>query len=348
MKNDKRILYLDIIKIVSALMVILIHLMSIKWYVLDISDPNLMVLNILNALARVSVPMFVMISGAMLLGDQKHYTYAQLFKKYILRILVVYVVWSMIYAIISILPEITLYSGFELIKQFIYRTIQGPVHFWYLIMLVGLYLIIPFVNAIIKDRKLEEAFILIAIIFIILKSLKEVVVIDTIELYLLYLNFNFTVGYVVYFVLGHYIKSYTLSKLLKTIIYVLGVASFVFTFVMTWIFILDSKAVYDGFFGYLRPNILFSSIAMFVMLKDVLENLKLSEKVNRWIRFLSEHNFGVFISHLVFVNVVGQLGLMDANVPYLILLPLLTLLVYGLSVMTTFVIRKIPFLKGVV
>ena len=160
MKNDKRILYLDIIKIVSALMVILIHLMSIKWYVLDISNPNIMVLNVLNALARVSVPMFVMISGAMLLGEHKHYTYTQIFKKYIFRILVVYVVWSMIYAIISILPEFGLYSGFELVKQFIYRTIQGPVHFWYLIMLVGLYLIIPFVNAIIKDRKLEEAFLI--------------------------------------------------------------------------------------------------------------------------------------------------------------------------------------------
>ena len=81
MKNDKRILYLDIIKIVSALMVILIHLMSIKWYVLDVSDPNIMILNILNAIARVSVPMFVMISGAMLLGEHKHYTFPQIFKK---------------------------------------------------------------------------------------------------------------------------------------------------------------------------------------------------------------------------------------------------------------------------
>lgn len=348
MKNDKRILYLDIIKIVSALMVILIHLMSIKWYVLDVSDPNIMILNILNAIARVSVPMFVMISGAMLLGEHKHYTFPQIFKKYVFRILVVYVAWSMIYAVISILPEIGSYAGFEMIKQFIYRTIQGPVHFWYLIMLVGLYLIIPFVNAIIKERKLEEAFILIAIIFIILKSLKEVIVIDTVELYLLYLNFNFTVGYVVYFVLGHYIKTYTLSKTFKTIIYVLGLASFIFTFGMTWIFILDSKAVYDGFFGYLRPNILFSSIAVFVLLKDLLETYEPSANAKRLIQFLGEHNFGVFISHLIFVSIVGQLGLLDFNIPYLVLLPILTLLVYVFSVLTTFLIRKIPFVKGLV
>jgi len=84
--SENRVLHLDVIKIFSALMVILIHLISIKWYVINLNDSNLYVLNFFNVIARVSVPLFVMISGYFMLRKTEVISFSELFRKYILRI----------------------------------------------------------------------------------------------------------------------------------------------------------------------------------------------------------------------------------------------------------------------
>jgi len=252
---------------------------------------------------------------------------------------------NILYAVISILTEVGSYSAFEFVKQIIYRSIKGPIHFWYLYMLVGLYAITPFIQVIIKNKRLEEAFIVLAILFLLLKSLKEVVLIDTVELYLLYLNFTFTSGYIIYYVLGHYLNTYTIPKKVSYLVYFLGIVSFIYTFTLTLIYSFDSKLIYDGFLGYLRPNTLFSTIATFLFFKQMFEYKLPSINSRKIITFASKLNLGVFIVHNIFVSLVGKYGLMDLGINYIILLPILTISVYLLSLATSYLLSRIKLFK---
>lgn len=69
--NEKT--YLDLLRIISALAVIVIHLASDR---LVFSTPNSFEwqsLNLLNSISRFCVPVFVMISGALFLEKKYHY-----------------------------------------------------------------------------------------------------------------------------------------------------------------------------------------------------------------------------------------------------------------------------------
>ena len=63
---EKRCIYFDILRIVACFAVIIIHVCS--WYLYsDINSPNWQVFNFYNSIVKWSVPIFVMISGALFL-----------------------------------------------------------------------------------------------------------------------------------------------------------------------------------------------------------------------------------------------------------------------------------------
>jgi len=342
---DNRKYYIDILKIMSAIFVIAIHLTSIKWFVIDVKTFDWQVLNIVNSFTRVCVPLFVMASGVFMLDQKRTMNFSIIIKKYILRIVIVYIVWSMVYAIFSLLINPMDYGLVDLVKQFIYRTIKGPIHFWYLVTLIGLYIITPFIREFTKEKRLIEWFLGIAFFFMILRSLREIILIDTIELYIEYINFYFTLGYIIYFVLGYYLSTYPLSKKIRSIAYGLAIVAFLFTVIMTTVYTYDSNLAYEGFYGYLRPTILLISVGFFVYIQNLVSSKKLTEKVKQIIIKLSNLNFGVYLIHLMLVYIVGELALLDLNIPIFISLFVYTIIIYSISLTITWILSKIKLLK---
>lgn len=65
-----RVYYLDILRVLACIAVIMIH--ASGDYVLDnFGSSNFMIGNVLDSLSRIGVPIFVMISGSLLL-DENH------------------------------------------------------------------------------------------------------------------------------------------------------------------------------------------------------------------------------------------------------------------------------------
>src|SRR5574344_2326895 len=101
MKN-KRLWYFDVLKIISAIAVVLIHVISEYWYALDINSINFKILTILDSCCRFCVPIYLMISGALFLDENKIIDLKYLFKHYILRIFLIFIICNLIYSLLNI------------------------------------------------------------------------------------------------------------------------------------------------------------------------------------------------------------------------------------------------------
>lgn len=112
---------------------------------------------------RPCVPLFLMITGVLLLPLQAK-SQIEFYKKRITRIVFPLLIWGMVY---SVLP---FFLGIENINQLVKNVCMLPIDFphevggilWYLYILIGLYLIIPYINpAVFEDIKMIKIYIIL-------------------------------------------------------------------------------------------------------------------------------------------------------------------------------------------
>ncbi|WP_231560984.1 acyltransferase [Sphingobacterium sp. T2] len=113
--------------------------------------------NWINAATRCSVPLFVMISGALLLSKEEE-TFS-FYKKRLPKLCWPFVFWTVIYMIYYFYR----YTHFStLSSQKIIAIIQDKIlhganaHLWFMYMIIGMYLAIPFVKKIVRQASLRE------------------------------------------------------------------------------------------------------------------------------------------------------------------------------------------------
>ena len=95
MNNEKSVLYADTLKILAIIAVITIHV-SGNSVILPVSSSGWWAANFYHSLSQWAVPVFVMLSGAFLLGKTDE-PLKLFFKKRIKKVVIPYIVWLIIY-----------------------------------------------------------------------------------------------------------------------------------------------------------------------------------------------------------------------------------------------------------
>ena len=98
-KNIDRKAYLDVLRTFATMGVIVIHVASNNWYG-NIGSFDWIIYTIYISVCRISVPIFFMISGALILG--KDYTIKDLYLKKIMKLIIFLIMWSLIYKMNSL------------------------------------------------------------------------------------------------------------------------------------------------------------------------------------------------------------------------------------------------------
>lgn len=164
----------DLLRIISAVAVVMIHVSSI-WFdgaVESISKSGLSVTDIQSpywiciygSLSRFAVPCFVMLSGAFILENEKNIEYKRFYSKSFAKIGIPAIIFSVVYIFYAI-PGC--FFGVERgIVTLLKSIIKGvPMyHMWYLYMLVGVYALAPVVLRF-KNSISEKSFQKVAFIF---------------------------------------------------------------------------------------------------------------------------------------------------------------------------------------
>lgn len=201
--------YFDILRTIAVFAVISIHVSGGNMGLEGINRRYWNELNLYESFARFGVPLFVMISGALFLNTEKQIDEKYLVRK-ILRIVISFIVCSACYAFVFFR-----YDKTELVKNFI----QGYGHLWFMFMIVGLYLVTPILRQVVKNRRVEAYFLLLAFIFAFLVNDLQMEIQTFLpslagnEFYQAFV-FNYSrmylyipLGYTGYYVLGHYMHT---------------------------------------------------------------------------------------------------------------------------------------------
>ena len=191
-----RIISLDILRIVACLMIIVMHSPIPK------ENSNSLFLSSLSYFSASGIGLFFMVSGALLLPVKTDF---KLFiKKRFTKIIIPTIIWSLLYLCLNALVLNQPIRIKELLS--IPFSAQGSSVLWFIYTLIGLYLLAPILSRWIKVASCKEIqfYLCIWLISLCYPILKYVVSINTSNDGILY----YFSGYVGYFILGYYVKTY--------------------------------------------------------------------------------------------------------------------------------------------
>ena len=325
-KDNKRIIWLDFVKFIAISMMIAVHCTdnvtpterSEAWYNLWGS--------FYGSFMRPAIPLFVMVTGALLLPVKENIS--TFYTKRLTRLVIPFIVWSVLY---NLFPWITglLELSPTIINNFLAwaepdQSFSGALHnilmipfnfsmlavqMWYVYLLIGLYLYMPFFSAWVKQASVKEQKIFLTLWFISLfiPYLREYLTKDLWgtcswnEFGLLY----YFAGFNGYLLLGYYIKNndinFSWGKLA-----VIGIPSFIIGYCITFLGFKSITAIpgqpaelVELFFTYCSPNVLLMTLPIFLVIK---KNHFKSVTIRRFAINISTCTLGIWMSHYLFLG----------------------------------------------
>ncbi|HAX83521.1 MAG TPA: hypothetical protein DCY15_03270 [Ruminococcaceae bacterium] len=345
--ENKRIIYPDVIRIVSAFAVVTIHVIGFMWDIIPIKSADWLTLAIYNGFSRFSVPVFVMVSGMFILNPQKEKPIKDLYTQNILRICTSYVFWSAIYLLFRffISKDFSGINGFELIKSLIGAFLNGDSHMWFMPMIVGLYIAAPILKKVTANKKIMEYYLIVWFVLqICLGFIGTLPYLDFAAKVFDSIYMPVALNYSGYFVLDYYLSKYPLSKKTNAAIYVLGGLGAVCSIVMTIFFSLKAGKPTDKYLDYLLPTTALYSIAVFIFFKERFEKKAFGSKSRNMITRISLDSFGIYLCHLLFVRIIFLLPI-ELHIPVIIRVPVLVVIAFAFSLLMSALLNRIPGVK---
>jgi surface polysaccharide O-acyltransferase-like enzyme len=340
----------DLIRTIAIIMVILVHASFFPYKIPGEITPtvitNWFTADVFGAIGYLGVPIFVMLSGALLLDPAKaDEPMGVFFKKRFNRIGLPLIFWTVVYFIWSFnvwgKPVTLLNIGLGLISG------SYPI-LWFLYLLVGLYLVTPILRTLVKHIDRKKFRLLLAIWFV---GTVSVSLVHT------FTNFNYDplmfviTDWVGFFLLGIYL---TKTKIHSNIAYLGFTLGLLVAIVGDWFLTASMGEQYTGYFhGYLSFNMIIASAALFLILIRLPYSRIDSGNItiNRLIQWIEQNTLPIYLVHVIVLESL-QLGLLGFSFPYtynlLVDVPLITFVTFLLTAAIVYPLKKIPFVMKLI
>jgi surface polysaccharide O-acyltransferase-like enzyme len=342
-----RIIYFDILNIVACLMVVFIHANGI------VHDYSVYGVNfhsawsqalVVEVLAYVAVPIFLMLTGATLMEYRKRYDTKTFFKKRLLRVALPFVLWMVIvfcYGLVKGDYNLAEIGPRSLIDIFLFSKMM-PVY-WFFPIIIAIYFAMPILSLLAtpKNRKwLWYIAIAGMITFSVIPLLFNIVGMEWNGGY----NFPLTGGgWLVYPILGYLLSTMQIPKRWRWILYVAGVFCLVSRYLVVYFLSAATGELDKTVSSYLYINTIIPAAALFVLAKQIPWQKIIKGKAVKTIAAVSGCSLGIYLIHILVMNELVQfLGPSER----LLWRTIGALLVYLICLGIVFLIKKIPIAKN--
>ena len=340
-----RTLYFDYLKVFEYFFMAFVHAASYQWYCTDVNSSSWLVLNFYKSVTRTSVLPFFMISGALLLG--REIPFKKLFRKYILKLVIVFFAWDFIYAVIT--------NWNNGLRGMAFKFINSNYHLWYLLAMIGLYLCFPIFRLIAQNPKVLKYFLLLSFIFaFVVPSVLAYVsafggdsaaqYAGIIKNHITDMHMDAVLGYSFFFLGGYYIHTNDIGKTLRRTLYIVGAASGIAAAIINAVYVRMLQVPDDTFENSFMLHEMLLGIAVFIFFKY---NVKGRVPFfNNLIVKISSIGLGIYMVHdlaLLGLNKFLHLNGMTFNPIFAV--PVTAFAAFVLSVVISWVLNKIPFVK---
>ncbi len=284
--------------------------------------------NLYDSFSRVSVPLFVMLSGALLLPKTEKYNV--FFHKRIKRILIPWIVWASIYVLWAIIWDGRQITSFAELKALYIQTFLGG--FWFLVMLMGLYLLTPLWRLFIQNARRSD-YIYLFLMWFFLASIVPLVGIFSGHYFFATLPLSFK--YSGYFVLGYFLSKEMVGKISPKWLMIIGVGMSLLIAGATFGTTLAHDQFKDIFYDFLTPFQVICAISFFLLFTSWSPRPSSFFSINgNLIKRLSQSTLGIYLLHNILLDVFRRYFLVDQFFHFihpLIAIPLIACTVFVLS-----------------
>lgn len=354
--SSKRIFYFDVLRTLAILFVILSHVCKTFAGNFKVGTFNWLVSISFTDIAVMGVPIFLMISGALLLG--RDYTISDFMKRRFSRILIPFIFWALL---LPICKMVFLGEAWTLTN---YKELFFLKQYWFVWMLIGAYLLLPIMNSFIKEFELKGLAYLLIIWFIGMVFLREFSFYTIEKLFEMHpMGWKeIFAGYFGFFPLGYYLSikkfKWSDSQMWKIGLGIL----FIFTAINFAHTMIDGpKDAAITYYGYRRIVSTLQCIGLFIFIKyfsqyceenkDTFKNKIYSffkdTPLSAIILSISICSYGIFLTHYFWLYLLRYVGHnvfpIFSTTP--LLLPVVLVFIAVMSWATVIVFSKIPILK---
>lgn len=365
MTTTTRQTWLDLLKAIAIFMMIAVHCTdnvtpaerSEPWYNLWGS--------LYGSLLRPAIPIFVMVTGALLLPVRQ--TMTAFYARRLTRVAVPFIIWSVLYNLFPWLtgvaglapsvindffvwgaPDQSLTSALRNVALIPFRFTTYATQMWYVYLLLGLYLYLPFFSAWVRQSTPRErrVFLGLWLVSLFLPYLRQWLgpdiwgVCSWNEFGLLY----YFAGFNGYLLLGYCLArrpaDYGWGRLLAV-----GLPMFAAGYCITFFGFKAVTAVpgqpesmVELFYTYCSPNVLLMTVPLFMAARKI--NIR-SAALQRRLAGLSGCTLGIWMSHYLFVGPCYDL-VQAWPIPTLLRMLICSVIVLGLTWGFVAIVRRIP------
>ena len=297
--------WIDVIKVFAAILIIVQHSVSTMWTDYQDGTVSWKILTAIFMLARCSVPLFVMCSGYGMMAKERSIKDVLM---HILKLLIVYASWMIIYGIADCLVLLSngepTSSAFAAIPKAVG---MGRYHVWYIFGLMGLYLMTPILWELMKNKKIfTYALIVSFTATFTIPLVQRMPTYNRFEYTLGSFDFTYLYGYIFYYLIGACLHVYKLEIRDNKVALIVGtVVMFILVYVMTVVASAREGEAVQTYFDDMRITGMILYILVFASLRFAFAGIK-----DNWlINTLAKVGFAVYMSHVLIINLADKIGL---------------------------------------
>ena len=355
---NKRV-HFEILRCIAVFFVIFNHTSSYGFYLFTKYNPNNIrywCYLVISLFARLNVPMFFSISGALLLSRKyEHESVETIYFKRIKKVLLSLFVFSIVYIVQD---NLFLQSQKSLIEYFVlFYNSSVKYHLWYLYAYIAFLGSLPIIRPLVwnLDKKIFHYIFILNIIYNFIPIIEYLFTKTTLKLYS-QIEINYVLSNIFIFpILGYYLEyildvdSFGKKKLLS--LWCFNILTILIQAYATTVRGMDTNM--------LRPNIcswymnsfkLINVACVFITVKKITGHYN-NKIVNSLANNVGKLCFGIYLLHPIFLEMDIIKNLLSIlythSVNRLLCSFIVVILVYTVSALITFLLRKIPIIRNV-
>lgn len=295
--SKTRIEWVDLVRAIAILTVLYIHATDGIYIISSDAIMNYTLFSRVFQFAslfigRLGVPFFLMITGFLLLDREYDNERTQKFwRNNCKNLVIITIIWAVIYAIsLQVVSVNSASVNFTEAGNLFFS------HMWYMPMIIGMYLSMPFVTAALKhfdNKVILHATIVFSLLAYVMPFVTTVFDMNGISGVTLQYSLGFSGGvYGIYLVLGYLVKKGEFKKVPMYVLGLLAMISFIICVLFQYYAFIKG---YNFFLWYEFPFVAIGSFALFEA-----TSRRQNIKAYGFVKFLSKYSFAVFLIHNLF------------------------------------------------
>lgn len=351
-KPKEKKIYIELLRCIAIFFVIFNHtsLSGFELYTVAENGITYTIYLAMSIICKMAVPVFFMISGALLLGKEE--SIKTLYKKRVLKIFIVTFVASLFIFIVAMQKanQLGILFNADTISTFLKKIYTEPIvaTYWFLYLYLAFLIMLPLLRNLVKNMKKETyyyLFIVYAVYKLILPIIEQRFNISLYENSTIYfLEINILCPIIGYYC-EHVLDIKKISKKAKILGTILVICVIICAGILTT---LELQKIEDANPGtYIQYGDIAIASYVFILIKYIFSDKKLPKLITKVILTIGSCSFGIYLIESILRHIMLE-SILETLSPIIKVMPaciIAILCIIFVGTLITLVLKKIPYIK---